>query len=172
MAANTQQIVSGQAIDGGVTLKNAMVNFDGTDSVGSTFALLWTAGNGPNNAGGRLERIRFKPRPVSSGSTPASNVPSMAWLFLNNGGANTTAANNQIFATVPLPATTVTTLAGILTMLEPNIIDLPVPPALAMPAGSDFTALPAAFPQGWRIYVGLGNAVSAGWDITAYGGAY
>lgn len=172
MAANTQQIVSGQVVNGGVTLKTGLTNFDGTDTLGTALQVLWTAGAGPNNAGGRLERIRFKPRPVSSGSTAANNAQTMAWIFLNNGSANTTAANNQIFATVPLPATTVVTAAGLLAMLEPNIIELPVPPQLVLPFGSDVSALPAAFAQGYRILVGLGTTVAAGWDVTAFGGAY
>lgn len=168
MAANTSQILSVQGIVGFATLKTAMTNYDGTDTAGSTFALLWTAGASPNNAGGRIERIRFKPRPVSSGSTAANNAPSMAYIFLNNGSANTTAANNVQIASVLLPATIggTTALAG---PLESNIIELPTPPQVA---AWDLSAFPAVLPNGYRIYVGLGTTVSAGWDVTAFGGAY
>lgn len=151
---------------GFATLKTAMTNYDGTDSVGSTFALLCTCGGHTNNLGSLIARVRFKPRPVSSGSTSANNVASMAYLFGNNGSANTAAANNWLIATVPLPATTGGT-TGLVAMLETNIIELPVPQHLIQANGSDATAFPMALPDGYKIYVGLGTTVSAGWDVFA-----
>jgi hypothetical protein len=77
-----------------------------------------------------------------------TNVQTVARVFLNNG----TAANNRFYDDVPLPATTVSA----------NGVTGP---------GIDF-ALEFAVVAGWRIYVGLGTTVAAGWVVTPVAGDY
>lgn len=108
-------------------------------------------GAGANNSlvftaganGGFVQRLRFK-----AGGT---NVATVARIFINNGSANTTASNNVFFDEIALPATTASATAGTPT------IDLPINIAL---------------PAGFRIYVGLGTAVAAGWVVTPVAGEY
>lgn len=77
-----------------------------------------------------------------------TNTASVARLFLNNGSATTTATNNCLISQVSLPATTNTEVAGLSPLM------LPIPRAL-----QDMTV-------GYRLYVLLGTAVSAGWQFT------
>lgn len=143
MPANTQPIFS---ISGDVS------NNSGT----GMNALITAAANdytgaGANNSlvftaganGGFVQRLRFK-----AGGT---NVATVARIFINNGSANTTASNNVFFDEIALPATTASATAGTPT------IDLPMNIAL---------------PAGFRIYVGLGTAVAAGWVVTPVAGEY
>lgn len=80
-----------------------------------------------------------------------SCVASVARIFLNNGSTPTSAANNSLIRDVTLPATT----ASNTTALVP--IDIPINKALA---------------PGYRLYMTLGTAVSAGWIATTWGGKY
>lgn len=143
MPANTQPIFS---ITGDVS------NNSGT----GMNALITAAANdytgaGANNSlvftagsnGGFVQRLRFK-----AGGT---NVATVMRVFLNNGSANTTASNNTFFDEIALPATTASATAGTPT------IDLPINVAL---------------PAGFRIFVGLGTAVAAGWNVTPVAGEY
>ncbi len=93
--------------------------------------------------GSYVQRLRFK-----AGGT---NVATVMRIFINNGSANTTATNNVFFDEIALPATTASNTAGTVT------IDLPMNVAL---------------PAGFRIYAGLGTAVSAGWVVTPVAGKY
>ena len=128
-----------------------------TDAATGMSALLLLAANdftgiGANNRlvwtadatnGGFIQRIRAKPGGV--------NVASVARFFINNGSANTTATNNSFYGELGLPATTLTANA-------PQI-DL------------DYQ-LNIALPPGFRIYVGLGTAVAAGWVFMPIAGKY
>ena len=93
--------------------------------------------------GGFVQRLRFK--------AIGTNVAAVMRVFLNNGSANTTPTNNAFYDEISLPATTAITTAATVT------IDLPMNMALN---------------PGFRIYVGLGAAVAAGWTVTAIGGKY
>lgn len=93
--------------------------------------------------GGYIQRLRFK--------AIGSNTASVARIFINNGGANTSAANNSFYGEVALPGTTA--------IATTSTIDLDYP----MNFGLD---------PGFRIYVGLGTTVAAGWVVTAVGGKY
>lgn len=93
--------------------------------------------------GGFVQRLRFK--------AIGTNVAAVMRIYLNNGSANTTATNNSFYGEVSLPATTAITTAATAE------IDYPINVAL---------------PPGFRIYVGLGAAVAAGWVVTAIGGEY
>lgn len=93
--------------------------------------------------GGYLQRLRFK--------AYGTNVATVARVFLNNGSAPTTASNNDFYGEVSLPAITQTFSAA--------TVDIDYPMNIALPPG-------------WRIYVGLGTTVAAGWFVTAIAGAY
>jgi hypothetical protein len=93
--------------------------------------------------GGYIGRIRAK-----AGGT---NTASVARIFINNGSTPTTATNNVFFGEVSLPATTIIATAATVE------IDYP---------------MPFAINPGFRIYVGLGTAVAAGWVFCVPGGEY
>lgn len=93
--------------------------------------------------GSFVRRLKF----VAKGT----NTASVARIYLNNGSVNTTATNNQFFGQLSLPATTAINTA-----------------ATSEVEYSMEVMLPATF----RIYVGLGTTVAAGWVVTAVAGNY
>ena len=93
--------------------------------------------------GGYVSRLRFK-----AGGTNAATV---IRIYLNNGAANTVATNNVFYGEIILPATTASTTTA--------TVDIDYP-------------LNIALPPGFRIYVGLGAAVAAGWVVTPIAGKY
>jgi hypothetical protein len=93
--------------------------------------------------GGFIQRLRFKAN--------GTNVATVARIYVNNGSTNTTAANNSLIGEQSLPATT-----SIATASLPDI---------------DYQ-LNFALPPGFRILVGLGTAVAAGWTPTPIAGKY
>jgi hypothetical protein len=80
-----------------------------------------------------------------------TNVASVARIYLNNGSTNATATNNSFFGQVSLPATTLNNAGATVE------IDYPMNIALN---------------PGFRIYVGLGTTVAAGWVCVAAAGKY
>lgn len=80
-----------------------------------------------------------------------TNVASLARVFLNNGLATTTAANNSLIGLIGLPAIT-------------NSENAEVPPAGLV--------LNRGIPAGYRIYIVLATTVASGWDFTTWGGDY
>ena len=144
MAANTTPIYSGagDVSRDSTTGMNQLVTAAANDYTGA----------GANNSliftadatdGSFVQRIRFK-----AGGT---NVASVARIFLNNGSANTSAGNNVFYGEISLPATTAIATAA--------TIEIDYPLNFALPAG-------------FRIYFGLGTAVSAGWVATVIAGKY
>lgn len=93
--------------------------------------------------GSFVQRIRFK-----AGGT---NVASVARIFINNGSTQTTATNNVFYGEVSLPATTANAAAA--------TVEIDYPMNFVLPAG-------------FRLYFGLGTAVSAGWVATVIAGKY
>jgi len=140
MAANTQPIFSNQGfIKWGTPLTAANTAMDGTGTV-TTIA----TGNATGNAAGNfIQKIIARPL--------GTNVASVARIFANNGGVNTTATNNALIAEITLPATTLSNAAA-MTGLE-------FPINFVLPSGNNFN-------------VALGTAVAAGWMFTAIGGQY
>jgi hypothetical protein len=94
--------------------------------------------------GGFVQRLRFKATGTNSSATTAR-------IFLNNGSANTTAANNAFYGEITLPAVTVSATAA--------QVDIDYPIGFALNPG-------------FRIYVGLATAPTVGWTCTAIGGKY
>lgn len=145
MAANTQPIysISGDvSVDSGTTMATTFTTAaaDYTGATATHNKLVFTA-NATN--GGFIQRLRFK--------AVGTNTASVARIFLNNGSANTTAANNSFYGEVSLPGTTAIATAA--------TIDIDYPMNFALPPG-------------FRIYVGLGTTVAAGWVCVAIGGEY
>lgn len=93
--------------------------------------------------GSYVRKIRFK--------AIGSNVASVARIYLNNGSTNGTGANNTFYGECSLPATTATNTA--------STVDIDYPMEIALPAS-------------WRIYVGLGTTVAAGWVPVTVAGQY
>lgn len=144
MAANTAPIYSrvGSVSQDNGTGMNQLVTAAANDvtGAGANNSLFFTAD--PTN-GSFIQRIRFK-----SGGT---NVASVARIFINNGSANTTAANNEYYGDVSLPATTAIATAA--------TIDIDYPMGFAIDPG-------------FRLFFGLGTAVAAGWVAVAICGKY
>lgn len=93
--------------------------------------------------GSYIRRLRMK--------AIGTNIATVARIFLNNGSTNGTASNNVFFGEIALPATTATNTSG--------TPDIDYPMEIALPAG-------------WRVYVGLGTTVAAGWTCIAIAGQY
>jgi hypothetical protein len=93
--------------------------------------------------GSYVERLRFK--------ALGTNVAAVARIFINNGSTPGTAANNTFYGEVTLAATTASTTAGTVEIDYPMNVRLP---------------------PGFRIYVGLGASVAAGWNCVAVAGQY
>lgn len=80
-----------------------------------------------------------------------TNVATVIRIWINNGSATGTAANNTLYLERTLSATTVSQVAE-----QPDII-LPINISLA---------------AGYRVYATFGTAVAAGFHLTAIGGDY
>jgi hypothetical protein len=93
--------------------------------------------------GGRVERVRF--------TSKGTNAGTVARVWINNGSATGTAANNWLHAEVTLDGTT----ANEVTRL----------PEVELTMGY-------ALPPGYRIYVTIGTAATAGWVAGAIAGKY
>jgi hypothetical protein len=81
-----------------------------------------------------------------------TNTQSVARIYINNGSANTTATNNSLVGQLTLPATTTSNTVAV------------VSADYYFPNGA------ADLNPGFRIYVGLGTTVAAGWVPTAIQG--
>lgn len=93
--------------------------------------------------GSRLDFIKVRPL--------GTNVATVIRVWINNGSATTTAANNSLYLERTLASTTVSETA------EQPDINLP---------------LSIAIPSGYRIYATFGTAVAAGFHLTMVGGDY
>lgn len=116
-------------------LKTANTAMDGTGTVLTVF----TAGAN----GSYLQRIIAR--------AVGTNTASVLRVFLNNGSANSTLANNVLIAETTLPSTT----ASVVASLQPAEIPL------------NF-----AIPPGYKLNVAIGTTVAAGYFVSAVGGDY
>ena len=141
MPANTQPIFSalGSIQWGAAAIIAANTAKDGTGTV-TTIA---TGNNAGNNAGNFIQKLVAR--------TLGTNVATVLRVFINNGGVNTTAANNTLVGEMTLPATTLSEVAA-----QPDYV------------------LPLNFvlPAGYKVNVTLGTAVTAGYQVSAIGGQY
>ena len=112
---------------------------DGTGTV-NTVA---TGNNAGNNAGNFVQKLIARPL--------GTNIATVLRVFINNGGVNTTAANNSLIAELTLPATTLSEVAA-----QPDYV-LP---------------LNFALPAGFKINATIGTAVAAGYQVSVIGGQY
>ncbi len=133
MVANTAPIFSRTPAMGWGTITAANTAKDGTGTVVTIFTADATEGS-------YVEGIKLKPL--------GTNVASVLRVFINNGGANSTAANNILFADQGLLATTNTEVAG---------------------QTEYFVPVRTALPPGYNINITLGTAVAAGWAATVVG---
>ena len=93
--------------------------------------------------GGKLDRLKIR--------SLGTNVATVMRVWLNNGLTTATAANNTLFHEITMAATTVSqTAAQVDTDYGINI----------------------SLDPGFRVYVTLGSAVAAGFDVTGVGGNY
>lgn len=123
--------------DGGAAgpIKTANTAKDGTGTVNTVFT-------GAVNGSG-VRKIRF--------NAAGTNVASVARIFINNGGAHATPANNILWREISLPATTLTEVAQQLeTVLFCDLV----------------------LPAGYKLLVVIGTTVSAGWFAIVEAGDY
>jgi hypothetical protein len=137
MAINTSPIFTrkGDIQWNPASLNAANIAKDGTGTVATVF----TAGAD----GAFVQRLLAR--------SLGTNVATVLRVFLNNGGANTTAANNVLIHEMTLPATTLSEVAA-----QPPYelaLNFPVPP-------------------GYKLLCTLGTAVAAGYAVTVLGGSY
>jgi hypothetical protein len=109
------------------------------DLTSGTSYLAFTAGAD----GAFLQKLTIRPK--------GTNAVTVMRVFLNNGGATTTATNNVLFAELSLPATT--------NVENASIVGYELPMNIALPAG-------------WRVYVTLGSVVVGGYAVSGVGGDY
>lgn len=93
--------------------------------------------------GSRLDFIKVRPL--------GTNAQTVIRIWINNGSATTTAANNALYLERTLNSTSVSETAE-----NPDII---LPLNISLPAG-------------YRIYATFGTVVAAGFHLTAVGGEY
>lgn len=124
----------------GAAITTATGDFTG---VSANHARLFTAGAD----GSRIVGIHFE--------ALGTNVQTVARIYINNGGSQTTASNNAIVGQLTLPATTTSNTSAI------GSSDYYFPG----PAGY------ADLPPGFTVWVGLGTTVASGWEITPILGA-
>lgn len=118
---------------------------DGTGTVATVF----TAGSN----GSRIDQIKVR--------ALGTNVATVLRFFVNNGSANTTAANNSLVHEVTLPATTLSEVA--------SLADIDV----TIAKNTTETAVPIPYlPAGYKLNVTIGTTVAAGVQVTVHGADY
>lgn len=134
---NTQPIYTASADTqwiGGATAANTT-----KDLTSGTAYLAFTA----SSTGGYVQRMRFR--------ALGTNVATVARVFINNGGATGTTANNILWDEISLPATTLSETSAL--------------PTYELP-------LNFALPPSYRLFVTIATVVAAGYGITVIGGKY
>lgn len=142
MAGNATPIFSRIGAIGGIG--NTAITAVVTDYTGTGVNNVPVFVADPTN-GGFVQRLRFK--------AAGSNAVSVARVYINNGGANTSATNNVFYGEISLPATTASTTAA--------TVDVDYPLNIALPAG-------------YRIVVGISatTTLASGWAVSVIAGAY
>jgi hypothetical protein len=138
MPANTSPIYTllGDIQWGTTAITTQNTAKDGTGTVLTVFTADATNG-------GFVQRIRFR--------AAGTNIATVARVFINNGSANSTAANNILWDEITLAATTLSEVAALATY------ELP---------------LNFALPPGYKLNVTIGTTVAAGYYVSVIGGKY
>lgn len=139
-------------------LSTAMTNtkaFDGTETAGTAYALIYTAGAN----GSRVDQVMCRLASTNGATASGTSSATVVRFWINNGSANTTAGNNIFLGEVAVPATAVTALATAALTTYP----------LTLPTGG------LNIPATYRIYAG--TTVAAGGTniaiaVSAFGGDY
>jgi len=118
------------------TAMTAAKSYDGTEAVGTSMQKVFTAGN----AASQLPKLRLRFGSTAGAQASGTTNATVARIWLNNGGANTTATNNILIGEVTIAATAMSQTAGVV-----------------QPSDFDFGLL--TIPSGWNVYVGLATAV-------------
>lgn len=134
MAANTQPVFPlTPVVPVGNTLLTANTAKDGTGTVST----LYTAGAN----GSKLSGVQI--------AYTGTSVATVLRLFINNGSANSTPANNSLYQSITVPANTLSEVAA--------AADINVPLSLTLPAG-------------YKLLATIGTTVAAALAVTASGG--
>lgn len=139
MALNAKPIWKGKPVIGWNTTNITAANTT-TDGASGTKYDIFTA---DATNGGLARTAVIVPK--------GTNVATVMRFWLNNGSADTTAANNTLIGEVTCPATTVSQVAAL------NSIPF---------------AINEDLPLGYKIFVTIGTAVAAGFSVTLYAGDY
>lgn len=141
MPANTAPIFSAR---GAVQWNPAILSAANTAKDGTgTVATIFTGQSAGNAAGNFVQRLIAR--------SLGTNVATVLRIFINNGSANTTAANNSLIAELTLPATTLSEISA-----QPDFV-LP---------------LNFALPAGYKLNCAIGTTVAAGFAVSVIGGEY
>jgi hypothetical protein len=128
------------------TVTTANTAKDGTGTVVTVF----TAGAD----GARIDQIKVR--------ALGTNVATVMRFFVNNGSANTTAANNTLIHEVTIAATTLSEVAA---LVDNDVI--------INKDGGARTEVPIPYlPAGHKINVTIGTTVAAGLAVTIHGADY
>ncbi len=138
MPANTQPIFSSL---GDIEWRATVLNTQNTAKDGTGTVLTCFTADATN--GGFVQRIRFR--------AAGTNIATVARVFINNGSANSTPANNILYDEITLAATTLSEVAAL------AVYELP---------------LNFALPPGYKLNVTLGTTVAAGYYVSVIGGKY
>jgi hypothetical protein len=129
----------------GVILSAAMTNtkaWDGTEAAGTAMALVYTVGAN----GGKVDKIVVRPSGTAGATPSGASAATRLAVWVNNGGANTTAANNALVADATIAAFTPSAVASV--------------PGYEIP-------LNLTLPAGYKIYVGIATAIGGTNDALA-----
>lgn len=139
-------------------LSTAMTNtkaFDGTETVGTSMVLAFTAGAD----GARIDQIVCRLTSTNGATASGTSAATVVRFWINNNSVNTTATNNIFLGEVAVPATAVTALGT--SVLTTYPLTLPV----------NGLNIPATY----RIYAGTTVAVGGtnlAIAVTCFGGNY
>jgi hypothetical protein len=138
MAANTTPIFSKL---GDIQWINTVLTANTTtDLTAGTSYLVFTS---DATNGGYVQKLRIRPL--------GTNIATVMRVWINNGSATTSAANNTLYDEISLAASTVSQTSAL------ALYELP---------------LNFALPAGYKIYVTLGTTVAAGFDVISVAGKY
>lgn len=144
MAANTVPIFPLTPKVSWGTVATANTAKDGT----GTMVPVFTAGVN----GSKIDQIKVR--------ALGTNVATVLRFFVNNGSANSTAANNTLIHEVTIAATTLSEVAA----LTDNDITIT--------KGADIAVPIPYLPNGYKINVAVGTTIAAGLQVTVHGADY